>query len=408
MREEHQMSVGRFVHTEELSGKPVSEQEVEIVERKGVGHPDTLIDGACESVSLALCNYYEERFGRILHHNVDKGLLVGGESQPKFGGGVVIRPIYILVAGRAVREYRWGGGMQMIPVDEIAGEAVRGFIRGTVRNLDVDKHVLVDFKIRNPSSDLSFLSEKGIANDTSIGVGFAPLSETERITLGIESYLNSAGAKKSFPEIGEDIKVMSLRKKRELDVTVAMAMVDRYVPDRGHYISVIEDVRERLLDRFSAESSLNLSIRINSGDDYENGSFYLTVTGTSAESGDDGNTGRGNRVTGLITPMRMYSMEATAGKNPTIHTGKVYNVLAQVTAEKVAREVKGVREVYVRLLSRIGGSISEPTIASVAVRLEEGVLFGNVKAEVESIMASELSDVRNITSLIRRRGVRLF
>ncbi|MGQ9780788.1 MAG: methionine adenosyltransferase [Nitrososphaeria archaeon] len=402
------MSVGQFVHTEELSGKPVSQQEVEIVERKGIGHPDTLIDGACESVSLALCDYYEGQFGKILHHNVDKGLLVGGQSHPRFGGGVIVRPIYILVAGRAIREYRLGGRLHRVPVEDIAREAIRGFIQRTIRNLDVDRHVCIHFKIRNPSSDLSYLSEKGIANDTSIGVGFAPLSETEKITLGIENYLNSAEMKKSFPEIGEDIKVMSMRKKRDLDVTVAMATVDKYVPDRDHYISVVQEVRNKLLDRFSAGSPLNVSIKINNADDYKNNSFYLTVTGTSAESGDDGNTGRGNRVTGLITPMRMYSMEATAGKNPTIHTGKVYNALAQVTAERVAREVKGVQEVYVRLLSRIGASISEPTIASVALRMEKGFLFGDAKAEVENIMASELSNVRNITSIIRERRLLLF
>jgi len=402
------MPVKRFIHTEELDGKPVSLQEVEIVERKGLGHPDTLIDGACESMSLALCDYYEQNFGRILHHNVDKGLLVGGESAPKFGGGKVIKPITILVAGRAVSEYTHRGVKQTIPVGEIADNAVKSFLKGTIRNINIDKDVEVQFRIRNPSSDLSYLSERGIANDTSIGVGFAPFSETERITLEIERFLNLDGTKKIFPEIGEDIKVMALRRGRDLDVTVAMAMVDKYIPDKSHYISVIQQVHEKLLDVFSKGTSLNLSIKINNADNYENNSFYLTVTGTSAECGDDGNTGRGNRVTGLISPMRMYSMEATAGKNPTIHTGKIYNALAQFSAERIAKEVKGIQEVYVRLLSRIGNPISEPTVASIALRLYEGYSFTNVRSDVESILSEELSDVKKITSLIRQRKIQLY
>jgi len=401
------MAAKHFIHTEVLSGKPVSKQEVEIVERKGLGHPDTLIDGVCESVSLALCDYYEKQFGRILHHNVDKGLLVGGESRPKFGGGKVIKPIQIIVAGRAVSRYVREGTRYEIPVEVIAEKAARDYIRRTVRNLDVREHVRLSFKIRNPSSDLSYLSEKGIANDTSIGVGFAPFTETEKIALGIENFLNSPETKKVYPEIGEDIKVMAMRRRNDLDVTVAMAMVDKYIPDKDHYISVVQEVREKLLSMFSS-GGLNVSIKINGADDYEKNSFYLTVTGTSAESGDDGNTGRGNRVTGLITPMRMYSMEATAGKNPTIHTGKIYNALAQIAAQKIAEEVKGVEEVYVRILSRIGSPLTEPTIASVALRLQENTSYDNVKAEVESIVLEELSNVRNITSIIRERRIPLF
>jgi S-adenosylmethionine synthetase len=333
---------------------------------------------------------------------------VGGESAPKFGGGKVIKPITILVAGRAVSEYTHRGVKQTIPVGEIADNAVRSFLKGTIRNINIDKDVEVQFRIRNPSSDLSYLSERGIANDTSIGVGFAPFSETERITLEIERFLNLDGTKKIFPEIGEDIKVMALRKGRDLDVTVAMAMVDKYIPDKSHYISVIQQVHEKLLDVFSKGTSLNLSIKINNADNYENNSFYLTVTGTSAECGDDGNTGRGNRVTGLISPMRMYSMEATAGKNPTIHTGKIYNALAQFSAERIAKEVKGIQEVYVRLLSRIGNPISEPTVASIALRLYEGYSFANVRSDVESILSEELSDVKKITSLIRQRKIQLY
>ncbi|MHA2263503.1 MAG: methionine adenosyltransferase, partial [Candidatus Thorarchaeota archaeon] len=61
-------------------GVPVPERKVEIVERKGKGHPDTLCDKAAEELSIKLSEYYMEQFGGIQHHNVDKVLLVGGQS----------------------------------------------------------------------------------------------------------------------------------------------------------------------------------------------------------------------------------------------------------------------------------------------------------------------------------------
>ena len=48
---------------------------VEIVEHKGIGHPDTMCDALAEAFGVALARDYRERFGRVLHFNVDKALL---------------------------------------------------------------------------------------------------------------------------------------------------------------------------------------------------------------------------------------------------------------------------------------------------------------------------------------------
>ena len=61
--------------------------EVEVVERKGIGHPDTICDALAETLSRNLCQEYQRRFGEILHHNVDKALLCGGRAAAAFGGG---------------------------------------------------------------------------------------------------------------------------------------------------------------------------------------------------------------------------------------------------------------------------------------------------------------------------------
>ncbi|MGA2665993.1 MAG: methionine adenosyltransferase [Nitrososphaerales archaeon] len=402
--------LARNLHVESIP-QCVSDLEVEIVERKGIGHPDSIIDGACESVSIALSKYYLDKFGVIFHHNVDKGLLVGGRSEAVFGGGRVIDPIYILVAGRATDVVPFRGKQVKVPVERISKEAVADYIRGTMRFLDPEKHVRLETMIRQGSPDLIsvFLRKKEmpVANDTSVGVGFAPLSPTERTVYDIEQYLNSAKFKKRYPEVGEDVKVMGLRVKKKLTVTVAAAMVSGKIPDASHYDSVVGDVRQEVEDLL-AKRPLEATLRLNSGDDPKRGSYYLTVTGTSAEQGDDGNTGRGNRVNGLISPMRQYSMEATAGKNPVNHTGKLFNAVAILAAERITKEVPGVREAYVRILSRIGNPIDQPLIASAAIVLEKGTPFARTSTDVQAVLDQSLAGIRGVTDLILESKIVLF
>jgi len=403
--------VQRSLHVEEIRGQSVQDFDVEIVERKGKGHPDSLVDGASEAVSLGLCDYYIRNFGAILHHNVDKGILVGGRSEPRFGGGTVISPIYLMVAGRATELVPFQGKSVEVPVGEIARHSIRKFIKDTMRFLDPDEHVVIDTKIKQGSVDLvAVFMRKGVmpvSNDTSIGVGYAPLTPTEETVLGAEKLLNSSAFKKKYPEVGEDVKVMGMRRGKKLETTVAAAMVSGKVPDASHYVSVVNDVGEEL-EKMVANSKLDVNFKLNAADNPKHGEFYLTVTGTSAEAGDDGNTGRGNRVNGLISPMRQYSMEATAGKNPVNHTGKILNALSVLTAREIVKKLPSVRESYVRILSRIGKPIDQPLIASAAVVMEDGARLSTVRGDIESILDESLADIRNVTNLILQKKVDLF
>ena len=401
----------RALHVEEIKGHSVRDLEVEIVERKGKGHPDSLIDGASEAVSLGLCDYYLSHFGAILHHNVDKGILVGGKSEARFGGGTILSPVYLMVAGRATELVPFKGKDVEVPVEEIARDSIRKFIRQTMRFLDPDEHMTIETKIKQGSPDLvAVFMRKGampVSNDTSIGVGYAPLTPTEELVLSSEKLLNSAPFKKKYPEVGEDVKVMGMRVGKKLETTVAAAMVGSKIPDASHYASVIDDVHDEL-QKLGSRSGLDVNFKLNAADNPKHGEYYLTVTGTSAEQGDDGNTGRGNRVNGLISPMRQYSMEATAGKNPVNHTGKILNALAVLTAREIVKKVPEVRESYVRVLSRIGKPIDQPLIASAAVVLEDGKRVGSVSGEIEAIMNDSLADVRRVTNLILQKKVELF
>ncbi len=397
---------------EELHSKPVSEQKVEFVERKGQGHPDHLIDSCCEAVSLALSRHYLKNFGRILHHNVDKGLLIGGSSEPRFGGGTVTEPMSIVVAGRATTHFKKDGSVQEVPVDEIARRASERKLRSLLRFIEPEKHVRMDFRIRPGSADLIALFDRTsslpLSNDTSFGVAFAPFSPVERLTLGIERLLNSSEFKKKYPAVGEDIKVMSLRINSDISVTISAPLIDRFVQSLGDYVGVLEEAHDRVLDFVSEQETYeNVEVTMNRADDLEKGEIYLSVIGTSAEGGDDGNTGRSNRITGLITPNRQMSLEATAGKNPVNHVGKLYNVLAHEISRRVAEEVEGVAEAYVRILSRIGQPINRPQIVNVQVIPEDG-RFEALTRDVKEIVDYEVSNVRRLTDLILDEKVVLF
>ncbi len=366
---------------------PLEKQVIELVERKGIGHPDSLCDGIAESVSRALCKEYIDRYGKILHHNTDQVEIVGGRAEPEFGGGEVKKPIYILLGGRATTLV----GKETVPVGEIAINAAREYLRRNIKNLDAYSHVEIEQMLGQGSADLmGVFGQGGIprANDTSFGVGFAPMTTTERLVLETERYILKSG----FKEIGEDVKVMGLRNGDEIKLTVACAMVSKYISDIDTYRSVIDRLHTKLNSFASKITDKDVSIDINTADDYEKGIIYLTVTGISAEQGDDGSVGRGNRVNGLITPYRPMSLEASSGKNPVNHVGKIYNLLSKKIAEEIAEE--GAEQVHVKLLSQIGKPIDQPLIASIHIIGDEGL-----KKKVRGIVDYWLGSVTKITEM---------
>ena len=103
------------------SGARPVDEEVEIVERKGLGHPDSICNALAEDFGRELCLLYLERADGVLHHNVDKALLVAGTSAPRFGGGEIVIPIQMILAGQAALEVE----RRSLEVPEIADEVVR-------------------------------------------------------------------------------------------------------------------------------------------------------------------------------------------------------------------------------------------------------------------------------------------
>ena len=369
---------------------------VELVERKGKGHPDTMADALSEAFSRALSNQYLKQCGTILHHNVDKLLIAAGRSRPAFGGGEIIMPFDIYLAGRA----SMSANDMDIPVEDIARQTVMDWLAASFHALDPVQSANVRCLVRPGASELVELFGRQTmpaANDTSIGAAFAPLSPTEKLVLAAERYLTSQASTTQHRERGEDVKVMAMRNGSEVRLTIACAMIGKYLDTPEDYAEAKRSLAADVLALPEAAAAGDVAINVNAADDLARGSVYLTVTGTSAEAGDDGQTGRGNRVNGLITPLKPTSMEAIAGKNPVNHVGKLYNVIAQRICDTIIEQLGEVTRVHCALLSEIGQPIDRPARILVRVMPVAGCSVEKLRAPVERIVDRHLQQITDLT-----------
>ncbi len=381
----------------ELPGEPVRGQPLEIVERKGIGHPDTICDSVAEEIAVALSREYRKIAGRILHFNIDKGFLVAGQTDVRLGGGRVREPMRLIIGDRATTRF----GARRIPVARIAEETARRWVGTFLPHVDPDRHVHYEVTLKPTSAELGALFSAGPAilpaNDTSAAVGYAPLTPTEQLVLNLEGWLNGPVFKRAFPETGQDVKIMAIRRNQEVSVTVAMPLLAQAIRTERAYL----EAKTRILTairgfiRQQPRGSARVSVRLNALDRRGAGleGMYLTLLGTSAEQGDSGQIGRGNRVCGVLSLNRPVSGEAAAGKNPVSHVGKIYNVLAHQLALRIHREVTEVQEATVWLCSQIGTPINRPHLAATAVCLRRGVSLRRVRPAIEEIMADGLARI---------------
>lgn len=368
------------VYATEGSG---ADAPVEMCEHKGVGHPDTITDAVCEAVARELVRTYEREFGGPMHFNVDKGLLVGGRSAPRFSGGEVLDRPKLIVCGRASNP---GGRL------ELAQLVVSSASNWLDANLQAgSSRFRLSSEVKEGGANLQqvFGRKTVRANDTSFGVGFAPLSVLERKVIALAEALASPKLREQIPAAGQDFKVMGLRNRREFNFTVATALIDRHISSLADYFAAKDRIRAILQTSVDAEDRIALN-QLDNPDAKNEQDIYLTVTGLSAEMGDDGQVGRGNRVNRLITPGRPMSLEAAAGKNPYSHVGKIYNVLAHRIARRVCEQVPEVKEATIRLLSTVGWPIDEPQMAAVEIN---GKINEAVQSRVMAVAEREFDSL---------------
>lgn len=388
----------RNIVIEELKQMPTYQQRVEIVERKGIGHPDTICDSIMNQISINLSEEYIKKVGAVMHHNIDKALLSAGEVEIRFNGGVIKKPMLLVMGDRAT----FNIGDIEIPVNEIALKTAKTWFKENMRFVDPEKHVKYQIEIKRGSAALTdIFSRKGEvlgANDTSAAVGYAPFTPVEKLVFDTERFLNSKKFKEKFPESGEDIKVMGSRINSDLDLTVAMAFVDKLIDSESTYFRKKDEILQALNDFVKSNSEFkNINTFINTLDQKGRGinGIYLTVLGTSADGADCGQVGRGNRVNGVISLNRPASEEAAAGKNPVSHVGKIYNLLSFKIAKEIYDNVSDLEEVYVWLLSQIGRKIDEPKVAAAQVVMKEETSIHAIRKEIQEVVDKELSKIND-------------
>lgn len=394
------------VSVHESPAIPVCKQKIEIVERKGKGHPDTICDAIADRVSVKLSQAYKQAFGRILHYNIDKSLLVAGQVDCRLGGGQVIEPMRLIVGDRATMVYE----RQSLPVAQIVTQTAREWFQQNLPHVDPDKHVQYQIELKPASEELGAIFERGRgplpANDTSAAVGYAPLTPTERLVLDVEHYLNGSSFKREFPETGEDVKVMAVRQGHELSLTVAMPFLAKAIQSESTYFQLKNKVLKALNSFVNVQphGCKEFQVGLNALDRRHQGlkGMYVTLLGTSAEQGDSGQVGRGNRACGVIALNRPMSGEAAAGKNPVSHVGKIYNILAHELADRVYHHVHGIEEATIWLVSTIGQKVNRPMIAVAQVALKRGASLKRVRGDIETIIQDGLDDIETFCSILAK------
>lgn len=339
---------------------PTFDKRFEIVERKGIGHPDTICDLVMEEIEVSLSKLYFDTTGTVQHHNLDKALLVAGQSENRFGGGKLTRPLKLILGDRVTT-------CKSISMDKIQDTAVKTATSWFENHLRFVKkeHVQYQFEIGQASQELRSIFEESVigSNDTSALVGYAPLTQTEDAVLQTERYLNSKKFKSEFKESGEDVKVMGFRKDDSLELTVAMAFVDSYVLSEQSYFKRKKEIVQAIVDLHNKLGKFR-TVKVDLNNLDRNGlglkGMYLTVLGTSADSSDSGQVGRGNRANGLISLSRPSGSEAVAGKNSVSHIGKIYNILCFKMADEIHKGVPGIDEVFVWMYNTIGSPVNQP------------------------------------------------
>lgn len=283
----------------------------------------------------------------------------------------MIKPWRIILDGRLSDSF----GNKKIPILEIQTAASKKFLKSILPRLDLEKGLefisYTSSYSKNPRwfkpltvDDLPD-AEKPYSNDTSTCSGYWPLSLTERLSLLLEGYFyNSLGLPK-FSFVGQDIKVMSVRRKNIIDITMCVPFFSSDIYNWDIYYEKKSQIYKELkeLAEIFVDGKYTINLYLNTQDEMakktNNGvGLYFVTSGSALDSGEEGVVGRGNRSRGIISSGRPINMEAIWGKNPIYYVGKVYTYLADKIAKEIAESFECECNVY--LSSRNSDDLLDP------------------------------------------------
>lgn len=399
------------IHVDTESNSSPANLLFEIVERKGAGHPDTLCDAIAETASRYYSRYCLQNFGKVAHHWFDKVMLVGGESNIQYGAGQLLKPYRVIFAGKCA----FAIGNKAVPVRELIWKAAEDVLTSTLTEFHASDHLEVVLEIvdhQGPArpnrryrprsvDDLVSANDQLTSNDSTLCAAFSPLSMLERMVLFTEHYLNGAQFKASNVDTGWDVKVIGYRHKEEFHIIANMPFLARQIPSFDVYITRRNQVHADVSKQLANEFGLYPKVSINVAD--KDGAPYLVALGSVADTGDVGVVGRGNRINGLITPMRPMSIEAPAGKNPIDHTGKLYSVVSHKIARKLADCLDTNVEVFVQTSKET--LLAEPDNILINTARE---ISAEERVTIDNLVHSEFLNLGVLSAAVIEPGVLLW
>lgn len=375
----------------------------EFVECKGLGHPDTVTDSIADEISRRYSQHSLNHYGFILNHWVDKCVLIGGESHSQFGSSRMIRPMQLLVIGKAARTFN----DESISLEAIARESAESVLSPLIANFrgsDLEISVFTNdytgagrpeswYRPTNLNEEVARPSR---ANDAVICCGFFPFSVTEQLTRSLIELLFSSTFRADAPHIGSDIKVLCQRINDRIDITACVPFVAHRTPSRSFYDAELARLKhllqthaEHLVGSSQKPGYWVGSLCLNTRDDEQ--TVYMSHYGSCLDTGDVGAVGRGNRGSGLITPGRPMSIEAPCGKNPRNHSGKILDIASYEIAREIFYQTGASAEVTIS--TQTGRLLSDPLL--VVIHLSDA---GHEQWErARGIAAEFLSRVEGIT-----------
>lgn len=383
--------------------------DLEIIERKGMGHPDTLADKLAEECSRAYANYCMKHFNCVLHHNFDKLYIGAGCFKYEDGKEKMYSKVKVVLNGRASNTMN----NERIDIESIVTPVIKKYLSSVIPRLDVEKEVDININCSQNTQVKNWFSPENIddvpdakavfANDTSLCVSHYPPTYSERLALEIEQYFwkyNDCYPTPRFENIGQDIKVMITRIGKEIVVTICMPVFPDCFKTDEEYIEIVKYHETGILEYISKienKDEYNVKIEINRIYD-GNYRKYCLIKGSCIECGEEGVVGRGNNSQGLISSFRQHTMEAPSGKNERYHTGRVMSFLSENAVKRISNELN--LKVTMYALTRNKMSLLDPFMSYLSI---DRNVSESEKNRINEILSEEFNEETYLPKILKKR-----
>lgn len=181
---------------------------MEVVERKGMGHPDTLADKLAEICSRTYSNYCLNKFGCVLHHNFDKLYIGAGCFRYENNKIVMYDKVKVYLNGRVSNTMNG----ENIDVEAILVPVIKDYLKSVLPNLDVENELEIHINATQNTKINNWFTPRNIndvpdareifSGDTSLCLASTGFTTCEKLCFEIEKFFSI--------EMKKDILILNL------------------------------------------------------------------------------------------------------------------------------------------------------------------------------------------------------